>query len=140
MAAAHPVAHASAANVEHAIVRVMNQNRHRHGLPGLHFSPRLTFIAGVHSKDLLSHDRLSHTSTNGTSFTRRLRRVTRARSIGETIAEVRGQLSAHMVVRLWLRSPAHRRELLSHSFRRVGVGFARRGRASVVTADFASAR
>lgn len=47
-------------------------------------------------------------------------------------------LPARTIVDLWLRSPAHRAELLSRGYRRVGVGLATGAAGTIVTADFAS--
>jgi uncharacterized protein YkwD len=132
---------AAADRLERAIVRVVNRSRAVLGLPRLRMSHRLNRVAGAHSRDLIVHHQLSHTGSNGTPFARRLHRVTAARVVGETIAEVAGAPArADAVVMAWLASPPHRAELLSRSFRRVGVGRARRGGATVITADFASAR
>ena len=76
-------------------------------------------------------------------FSSRLRRYTRARHIGETIA-MTSRCSASKVVRMWLNSPPHRAVLLSGDFRRIGLGRRKgslgAGPACVVTADFASRR
>ena len=46
----------------------------------------------------------------------------RARSVGETLAAVRGAAdAADTVVELWMASPPHRAVLLSSAFRRMGV-------------------
>jgi uncharacterized protein YkwD len=137
----HPAyAHAAAhVGVERQIIRLVNRARRRHGLGRLHGSRRLAYVAGLHSLDMAQHNELSHSSSNGTSFAQRMHYVTNARVVGETIAEVAGQgSSARMVVRAWMHSPPHRAELLSPSFRKIGVGCVRSGGARIVTADFAS--
>lgn len=136
---AHPTRAARAGRVERRIVRRINRARRRHGLRRLRSTRPLTFVAGLHSLDLARHHELSHASSDGTPFALRVRRVVDARVVGETIAEVSGRGGARAVVRAWLRSPAHRAEVLGPRFRRIGVAHARRGGASVVTADFASA-
>ncbi len=140
--AANSPAYVAANRTERAIVRVMNHFRRRRGLRRLYFSPRLTFAAGLHSYDLASHGTISHAGSDGSSVATRVLRVTRARVIGETIiAAPRGRaLGPRTVVRAWLHSPPHRRELLSRRFRRVGVARVRGPYTTVITADFASAR
>lgn len=141
-APAHPVhAHPAARSggVERAIVARINGARRRYGLPRLRLVRPLSFVAGMHSLDLARRRGLSHTSSDGTTFARRVRRAVDAQVVGETIAEVSGG-GARTVVRAWLRSPSHRAELLGARFRRVGVGRVRRGGSVVVTADFASGR
>jgi uncharacterized protein YkwD len=132
--------------LERAVVRTINAERARHGLQRLRGSRVLARVAGRHSRDQLREGRLSHEAPNGTTFAVRLSRVTRAARIGETLAWL-PQPSASRgadVVRLWLSSPPHRAQLLEPSFRRIGVGRRRGwstgGRATVVTADFATAR
>lgn len=136
---AYPHAHAAArGGIETQIVHLINRARRRHGLRRLHRNRRLAFIAGAHSLDMAMHHDLSHSSSNGQSFAQRVWLATHARVIGETIAEVTGRGPARTVVRTWLNSPPHRAELLSPSFRLMGVGIVRQGGTRIVTADFAS--
>ena len=123
-------------------MRVLNRIRRRHGLRSLRFSRRLTFAAGVHSFDLSRTGMISHSGSDGSTVRGRVDRVTSARVIGETIiaAPSGARLGPRTVVRAWLHSAPHRRELLSPRFRRVGIARARGPRAIVITADFASAR
>ncbi len=144
-----PVAPASPAQghdrLEAAIVREINLTRAREGLRALRPSARLARVADHHSADQLQRGGISHTSLAGLSPALRVRRLTRARAVGETIAFLPGSAArAAHVVRLWLASPPHRAALLTPRYRRVGVG--RRGGAlgrttgTVVTANFATAR
>jgi uncharacterized protein YkwD len=136
----HAAAFASANRLERAIVRVVNSARRQSGLPRLRMSRELTRIAASHARDLAGIDALSHASSDGTSFASRVRTVTQARAIGETLASMPAgdQGSALSIVRAWLDSPPHRHELLSRRFSRIGVAKAEGPRASVITADFAS--
>jgi uncharacterized protein YkwD len=138
----HRPAPVAAIRSERAIVRCVNRARRRYGLPALRLSGSLERVAAFHSTDLASHAMLSHASSDGTPFARRVWRVTHARSIGEAIAwaPVGRRVTARAIVGAWLASPPHRRELLSPRFRLVGVGRAQGARSIVVTADFSSAR
>ncbi len=141
MPLAHPPmhhAHAAASRLESAVVRVLNRTRAAYGLPALHLNRALTLAAQEHSTDQAVHDFLSHDASDGTSFADRMRRVTSARDVGETIVELPGHITAQGVVRAWLDSPPHRAELLSRLYHRVGVGRARNGAYTFVTADFTS--
>ena len=139
-------AHAAASRAESAIVRLLNNERARYGLPGLRLSSALTRSAEQHSWDCLRHDWISHISSDGTAPGRRIARVTAARASGETMAwSQRGAGSgARSIVRMWMGSAAHRSIVLSPKFRRVGVGRIRgklgASAGVMVTADFASAR
>jgi len=123
---------------ERAVIRAINRARHAHGLRGLRASRRLARAADAHTRSMLRSNFFSHGA-----FSSRLRRYTRARHIGETIAST-SRCSASRVVGMWLNSPPHRAVLLSGGFRRVGIGRRRgslgSGRSCVVTADFASRR
>ena len=46
--------------------------------------------------------------------------------------------SAQQIVQAWMNSPPHRQEILTRAFRRVGVGAARGGPWTIVTANFTS--
>jgi uncharacterized protein YkwD len=124
--------------VERGVFRAVNRVRSYHGLPRLRLVPRISFVAIVHSQDQAANHFLSHSSSDGTPFYARIRRVANARVVGETIIEYSGRASGRSIVRAWMHSPGHRRELMTAGYRRIGVGHATRGGISVVTADFAS--
>lgn len=126
--------------VERAVLRAMNRARGRRGLARLRPARRIAFVATIHSADQAANRFLSHSSSNGTTFDRRIRSAVRARTVGETIIELRGRTTGRRIVRAWLASPPHRREVLSPVYRRVGIGRASASGLNVVTADFASGR
>lgn len=137
-----PPAHAAGPTTpELAIVRNINAQRRARGLKTLQIARRLIGAARAHTHDMLRHDRLSHTSSNGTPFSRRLRRL-RLECAGETLAWVPQAVDSRpeAVVRYWLESPPHARQLLDKRYRLVGVGqlAGAMGRDSgiAVTADF----
>lgn len=130
-------------NAERAIVRTINADRRALGLPPLIATPVLRRAAVRHSRDVFVVGSLTHASSGGTAFGARIRRVVRYRSTGETIAFTSDtQTSARGIVALWMSSPAHRAQLLSATYRRIGVGRAvgtlSGSRGLVVTADLAS--
>jgi uncharacterized protein YkwD len=129
-----------------AVLRSVNSARAAHRLPPVRYQARLARAALAHSTEQLRSGGPSHSSPDGTPFDQRLRRYSSARNLGETIVWFAGAqpISARRIVRMWLASPPHRRVLMDHRLRRIGVG-TRSGRvgghsATVVTADFASAR
>jgi len=129
---------------EQAIVQAVNVQRAAYGIPALRPSRGLSRAAERHSRDQLRYDRFGHYSADGTSFARRIARVGRFRVSAEVVAFMpRGSGSgARTVVRLWLRSPGHRAQVLNPSYRVMGVGRARgllQGQpGAVVTADLAA--
>jgi len=128
---------------ERAIVQVVNVERKARGLPSLRAVRGLSRAAERHSWDQLRYDRFGHDSSDGTPFGRRVARVGRFRMAAEVVAFApHGSGSgARSVVRMWLRSPGHRAQVLNPSFRVLGVGRVRgrlQGRiGAVVTADLA---
>lgn len=126
--------------IEIGVLRSVNRVRARHGLPRLRASRRISFIATVHAVDMARHRFLSHSSSNGTPFNTRIRLVENARTVGETLAAMRGRTTGRRIVRAWMRSPSHRAQVLNPRYRRVGVGRATSAGLVFVTADFASAR
>jgi uncharacterized protein YkwD len=117
---------------EASIVRAMNAVRASNGLARLRVNPALARAADSHSASMLRSGRFSHGAVN-----ERLRRYTRSRSIGETLAWM-SRCDARQVVSMWLNSAAHRRILLAPTFRKVGVGRRASSSRCMVTADFAS--
>src|SRR4051794_3956278 len=96
LAAEAPVqpAHVAANRVQVAIVRLLNRARAGSGIPSLRMTRKLNGVAVAHSRDLAAHGMFSHSSSDGTSFADRIRRVTGARLVGETLMEMSGQATA----------------------------------------------
>ena len=135
-----PAHHAQARmdRIERSVFRAVNRVRRRHGLHRLRLVPRISFVAAFHSQDQAVNRFVSHSSSDGTPFYARIRRVATAREVGETIIEYSGRSTGRGIVRAWMRSPGHRRELLTARYRRIGIGHVTARGLSVVTADFAS--
>ena len=93
------------------------------GCPNLLYSPALTIAAERHANDMARRNYLSHTSPSGSSPWRRISwtgyRPFRA---AENIAA--GYTTPDEVVRRWLESPSHRKNILDCNLREVGIGFA----------------
>ncbi len=83
------------------------------------------------------------TFSHGAFASRMVRFHVRGPFVGENLAWGTGSYaSARGIVRAWLESPEHRRNLLRPGFRRIGLGLRRAAfqgtaGANVVTADFA---
>ncbi len=130
--------------LQNDVLHLVNEVRASHRLPRLRRQPQLARGASAHSAAQLAASRPSHGGVDGTPFIARVRRYSRARTTGETIAWIPSEHRADTIVYMWLASPAHRRVLLDRRFRRLGVGSQSAvldGYAmTVVTATFASAR
>jgi uncharacterized protein YkwD len=144
--AARPLAHAArgcgsargALRTRRSILRtqrrmlcLMNRVRGRFGLRPLRTNRCLHRVAARHAHDMVNRRYFAHTTPNGWDPGARARAsgyVPRAAAwlVGENIAwGVAGAARPSWVVRAWMHSPPHRRNLLSRHFRDVGIGVAR---------------
>ncbi|HZC30872.1 MAG TPA: CAP domain-containing protein [Gaiellaceae bacterium] len=139
---AAPAALASGARLtatESGLLRSVNATRVAHGLHPLTIDPTLVRAARSHSLDMVRRDYFAH----GSFVSRMLSFGARGPVIGENLAWGNGSYSAPTtVIREWLLSPEHRRNLLRPGYRRIGIGavagaFLGQGGATVFTADFA---
>ena len=111
-----------------ATLCVLNHERAKHGLRKLRLDKRLSRAARMHSAAMARHSFFSHNSRNGSSFVERIRRSGYLRgarnwSVGENIAWGSGSRSAvRSIARAWMNSPGHRANILSRSFRAIGIG------------------
>jgi uncharacterized protein YkwD len=147
LAAAPPPVYAHAAahtRAETAIVREINRVRRAHHLRAVRMTSPLADVARTHSRRMLAHGLLSHSSFDGSSFSTRLQRAGKRRRYGETLAWAPdgAGVNAKALVRLWMGSSQHRAVLMNGALRRVGIGrvhgtmAAQAGHA--ITADFSS--
>jgi uncharacterized protein YkwD len=128
-------ANASASQAgKRALVRatlcVLNNARARHNLRPLRLNRRLSTAARRHSRAMARHNFFSHSSPGGASFVDRIRSTgylsgARSWSVGENIAYGSGsRSSARSISTAWMNSPPHRANILSSSFRQIGIGVA----------------
>lgn len=126
-------------SAEAGLLASVNQTRAAHGLAGLTLDPTLIRAARSHSLDMLRHNYFAH----GSFANRLLSFNARGPVIGENLAWGSGSFaSPATVIREWLQSPEHRRNLLRPGYTRIGIGaaiggFRGHGGSTVFTADFA---
>jgi uncharacterized protein YkwD len=144
--AAPVVAHTAAVSskAEIAIVREINKIRRSHHLRTVKLTAPLAHVAKKHSREMLQHNALSHSSFDGQSFSTRLAAGGKRKQYGETLAWAPdgSHVSAKVLLRLWMNSAPHRAVLMNGRLRRVGVGRVRGAMGaqagSAITADFSS--
>jgi uncharacterized protein YkwD len=133
-----------------AVLVNVNQVRRAHGLAPLRPSLRLTSAAAQHSREMAARGYFQHASLDGTAFWQRIQRFYGRRgystwSVGENLLWSSPDVGAARAVQMWMNSPEHRANLLSHSWREVGLsavhvasapGVYRGDAVTVVTADF----
>ena len=124
---------------EASLLRAINVARADHGLQPVRIGPHLERAARAHTVAMLATQAFTHGS-----FVERLRSFhVSAPTIAENLAWAAGSdATAESIVRAWLASPPHRRNLLGRSFTLVGIGdlaggFQGWADARVVTVDFA---
>jgi uncharacterized protein YkwD len=126
-------------STEAGLLASVNHTRAAHGLHSLSIDPTLVRAARSHSLDMLRHDYFAH----GSFLSRMISFDARGPVVGENLAWGAGAFSSPVVViREWLQSPEHRRNLLRPGWTRVGIGastggFLGHGSSTVFTADFA---
>lgn len=87
----------------------------------LRYDPQLSVAAQLHAEDMAANNYFSHDSIDGRTFIDRIAATSYAgQPAGENLAS--GQQTAREVVKAWLDSPAHCRNLMRKSFDAVGLG------------------
>ena len=111
---------------EKEVVRLVNQERSKHGLSPLTSDWQLSRVARYKSQDMRDNGYFSHTSpTYGSPFEMMKSFGISYRTAGENIA--RGQRTPQEVVNAWMSSSGHRANILNKSFTRIGVGYVLEG-------------
>jgi uncharacterized protein YkwD len=112
--------------LEELVLREVNALRARQGMHSLSPSSTLSRAAVFHTRSMASAGYFSHTSNDGTPFSKRLTRFYAARSgvwtVGENLAMFGGAApTAKAIVEAWMASPGHRANLLRPQFREAGI-------------------
>jgi uncharacterized protein YkwD len=119
--------------MDEEVLQLVNQVRSKKGLQVLELNPLLNKAAFAHAKDMADNDYFDHNSKakkkNGrfvkvaTPF-ERMERFTENQitAYSENIAA--GQRTAEEVVNVWMKSPTHRRNILSKEVKYMGLGVA----------------
>lgn len=113
-----------------ATLCVLNNARARHNLRPLRLNRKLSRAARRHSRAMARRKFFSHTSLGGASFVDRIRGTgylsgARRWYVGENIAYGFGSRSSpRSIGSAWMNSPPHRANILSSSFRQIGIGLA----------------
>ncbi len=116
----------SRAALRTAVVALTNVQRRRAGLRPCKVSPALTRAAQAHADDMAARRYFGHDTKGGRSWAARLREYRPHGPLGENIAYGFGSPAG--VVRGWMNSPGHRRNILDPDFTLIGIGYASKGR------------
>ena len=101
------------------VVKLVNEERAKAGLPALKMDADITAAANVRAKEI--KQKFSHARPDGSSFSSVLKEQgVSFRGSGENIAW--GQKSAEQVMNGWMNSDGHRANILNPNFKNIGVG------------------
>ena len=104
---------------EAEVLRLVNEERTRYGLSPLTQDLGAAEVAHLRAKEIVQS--FSHTRPNGSScFTAAKELGVSYRSAGENIAY--GYPTPEKVVEGWMNSEGHRKNILSSSFSKIGIG------------------
>jgi uncharacterized protein YkwD len=111
-----------------AAVCLINTRRTARGLPRLRINNRLSKAAKWHTHDMVRRSYFGHVSRRGRDVVDRLygARYLGGRfawTVGENLAWGSGKLGTpRQIVRSWMHSAGHRRNMLDARFREIGIG------------------
>ena len=113
--------------LEQEILQQLNTTRAARGLRAVVASTALQTAAIAHSRSMLVQGFFEHESFDGSPFSDRLKRYYPSAkferwSVGENLLYTTGEVDAAGVIQAWLDSPGHRLNMLSPTWREVGIG------------------
>jgi len=137
-------------SLELGVLASLNDVRVEHGLSPLRLSSELSAAARQHSSEMGRVGYFAHSSADGSLFWRRIGRyypVGRSQrwSVGENLVWNTPDLDAAGALDAWMRSPEHRKNILTPGWREIGISavlvaaapgaFGGRG-VTIITTDF----
>ncbi|MGE6376189.1 CAP domain-containing protein [Peribacillus muralis] len=115
--------------VEQQILRLVNEERSKAGLPNVEMDTSLSKTATLKSEDMRDHDYFNHTSpTYGSPFDMMKAFGITYKYAGENISA--GQPSGESVMKSWMNSPGHKANILNKNYTHIGIGHATGGKYS----------
>jgi len=107
------------------VIALVNRERANAGVAALRYDPALARAAHAHAADMVQQNYFDHTSLDGRDFSDRAAAASyRGFATGENIA--RGQADAAAVMKSWMDSPGHRKNILAPNSNEIGVGVEQR--------------
>lgn len=114
--------------IHQATTCLLNRERTKRGLSKLHANRALRSVAQRYAGKMVAESFFDHVAPSGSTFVQRIQRTAyldRANgwSLGENLAWGDGELATpRKIVRAWMHSPGHRRNILDRTFEDIGVG------------------
>jgi uncharacterized protein YkwD len=115
------------ASFDASLLARLNEVRAAHGLIPLVLSKQLSKAAEEHSRDMVTKGYFAHESADGSSFSKRIKRVYRSGpkgywSAGENLYWSSGMPDPAAGIAAWMKSPGHRANILNPAWREIGIG------------------
>jgi uncharacterized protein YkwD len=105
------------------ILDLVNQERAKVGADPLKINEQLDLAADLHTLDQAKMNKMSHTGSNGSTMGDRITNAGYVfSSAGENVAY--GFADAAAVVKGWMNSEGHRKNILNPNYKEIGVGYA----------------
>jgi len=117
----------TAANqLESQVLVELNAIRRAYGLVPLRLSRPLASAADAHSRAMATHGFFRHESRDGSAFWQRVKRFygpgqRGGWSVGENLLWSTQGIDARRAVELWMKSPGHRKNILTARWREIGL-------------------
>ncbi len=109
--------------IKQRVVNLTNSRRRNHGCRNLSRNDALDRAAQTHTRKMAGRNMLSHELPGEASLGVRVRRAGyNWTGVAENVAA--GYTTPQAVVRAWMRSSGHRRNILNCRYRHIGVGYA----------------
>lgn len=111
---------------EQKVIDLTNAERKKKGLKPLQLDKELSKVARLKSEDMKAKNYFSHTSpTYGSPFDMMEKFGIKYKAAAENIAM--GQRTPEEVVKGWMNSDGHRKNILSANYTHIGVGYVKSG-------------
>jgi len=131
-------AQAGASADERKLFELANRERKAQSLPPLKWNGALTTAARAHAKEMAHHREVSHRLPGEPALPARASHAgAHFRWLSENVVQARSVIAAH---EQFVKSPAHRANLLDRDMNTVGIGVAERGGQLCVVQDFAQTK
>jgi uncharacterized protein YkwD len=120
----------NAPEIRGATLCLLNAERRAHRLRSLRSNSRLRRAAQSYAQQMVQQDFFAHVSPSGSTLIQRIRRTAylstaHSWSVGENLAWGTGALATPAeTVQNWMDSPPHRHNILTRSFKEIGIGVA----------------
>ena len=112
----------SEARVAAAVVCLMNRERAKRRLRPLTLNKKLVKSAAAHTADMLARGYYNHQRPGGPTLKARTRKAKYRGNSGENLGLASGVLARPAgMMKMWMKSPMHRANVLNRRFRAVGV-------------------